>query len=142
MFYYIFNAGKDDMDILIFKTVNEERFRTLLENFDVLHNTYYIVMPRKEIALYDKGEKNVYYIGTDLNYINYNMIVKENEIPMLKFDEIWVLSSSHDRYYSYNEVYAIISGLRYKGFVYKVISGKCIEDFDIEKKFFRQCSII
>lgn len=112
------------MDILIFKTVNEERTKRLLNSIDTLNNRVYMIMPESEIGLYREEGLDIQYIGTDAKWIDYRTIMDEARIPDIMFHEVWVLSPDMNNIYTYPEVYAVISELRYRKICYKVIKKK------------------
>ena len=122
------------MDILIFKTVNEERTKQLLNSIDTLKNNVYIVMPESEISIYSGLGLNIHCIGTDEKYISYKTIMREARIPDIKFQEIWVLSPCYSNINTYWEVYAVISGLKYCRVYYKVIDKEEIVNYDLKKE--------
>ncbi len=109
------------MDILIFKTVNEERTKRLLCSIDTLNNCVYMIMPESEISIYSESGLHIQCIGTKGKYIDYRTIKREGRIPDIRFDEVWVLSPDIDNIYTYSEIYAVISELRYRKVCYKVI---------------------
>lgn len=122
------------MNILIFKTVNEERTRRLLYNTDTVKNTIYMVMPESEVGIYDGLGMSIHCIGTNKKYIDYKTVAEENKIPDIKFHEIWVLSPNYGNLYTYWEVYAVISELKYDRVFYKAIGKDRIESYDLEKE--------
>ncbi len=121
-------------DILIFKTINKQQMELVFKKISALHDNFYIVMPDKEINLYDKSDPNIQYIGTGKEYMDYHTLMQEAKIPDIKFHEIWVLSSSYDRLYSYYEVYAVIPELKYYKLKYLVIKDGKITIYDLEKE--------
>lgn len=122
------------MDILIFKTVNEERTKRLLNNIDTLNNNVYVIMPESEISIYKGLRLNIHCIGTKGKYIDYRTIRGENRIPDIVFHEVWVPSPDLNSIYTYGEVYAIISELRYQRAYYKEIKKDEIVTYDLEKE--------
>ncbi|MCM1231278.1 MAG: hypothetical protein NC489_14250 [Ruminococcus flavefaciens] len=122
------------MNILVFKTVNLNRMKKLLEHIDVLNNDFYIVVPQDEISYFESFNTNIHYISTKKAYMNCDTLIKENKIPNIMFHEIWILSSSYDVRYSYKEVYATVSHLKYSKIVYAVINGEEILYYNIGKE--------
>lgn len=122
------------MNILIIKTVNEERTKKLLHNIDLRANHVYIVLPENEIDIYSKIGSNIYCIGTSEKYIKYEVVKKENRIPELKFDEVWVPSPELCNMYTYWEAYTVISRLKYRKVYYKVITEEGIQTYDLRKE--------
>lgn len=122
------------MDILIFKTVNEERTKRLLNNIDTLNNNVYIIMPKSEIGIYNGLGLNIHCIGTDEKYISYTTLMKETRIPDIKFQEIWVLSPNYSNINTYGEVYAVISELKYSKVYYKVVNEGGIITYDLKQE--------
>lgn len=122
------------MNILIFKTVNEERTKKLLNNIDTLNNAVYMIMPKSEIDIYRELGLSVHYIGTNSKYIDYNTVIEEGQIPDILFHEIWVLSPSYSNIYTYGEAYALISELKYHKVYYKVIGEEEIETCDLSQE--------
>ncbi|MDE6845123.1 MAG: hypothetical protein K2J99_05075 [Lachnospiraceae bacterium] len=122
------------MNVLIFKTVNEERTKHLLGNIDTLNNNVYIVMPENETSIYNGLGLGIHCIGTKGKYIDYKTIMEENRIPDIKFHEIWVPSPDLNNIYTYWEVYAVISELRYCKAYYKVIRKDEIVTYDLNKE--------
>lgn len=119
------------MNILIFKTVNKERFSKILKNIYKSKNNYYILIPEADKGIYKSNRSNIYYISTDNAFMDYEILRMEKRIPNIKFHEIWVLSSSKDRIYTYTEVYALISELSYHKLIYKIIQENVIIDLDL-----------
>lgn len=128
------------MDILIFKTVNEERTKQLLNSIDTLNNNVYIIMPESEISIYRGLELHIHCIGTSEKYINYKTIMKEARVPDIKFQEIWVPSPYYSNINTYWEVYAIISELKYRRVYYKVIDKDKIIDYDLKEEGIFSCA--
>ena len=122
------------MNILIFKTVNEERTKQLLSSIDILNNTVYMVMPESEISIYSGLGLHIHCIGTKEKYIDYKTIMEEDRIPDIKFHEVWVLSPHLSNIYTYEEVYALISELKYCKVYYKAIGKDKIETYDLKNE--------
>lgn len=122
------------MNILIFKTVNEERTKRLLNSIDLLNHNVYIIMPESEISHYRETADNIYYIGTGEKYIDYNTLMKENRIPNIKFHEIWVPSPQISSIYTYWEAYTVISELKYSKVYYKVVNSGEIITYDLKQE--------
>ncbi len=122
------------MNVLVFKTVNAERMNTLLNEIRLLQCQFYIIMPESEISIFINENTNIHYIGTNDAYMNYDTVMKENRIPNIMFHEIWILSFSREVLYSYTEVYRIISKLKYKRIIYKVINANKIMDYNINQE--------
>ncbi len=124
------------MNILIFKTTGDQSFELLMRKIERTKDNYFIVLPKNLIKKFGKNSKRVRYIATELEYMDYITIMKENKIPKIKFDEIWVLSSAYDKLYSYTEIYAVISELSYRKICYKVIDKKEIQNFALKHSVF------
>lgn len=125
------------MNILIFKTVNEERTKQLLDCVDVMKHEVYVVMPESKISIYKRLGLNIHCIGTEKEYIDYSAVMEEGRIPDIKFHEVWVPSPDFKNIYTYPEVYAVISELRYNKVYYKEIKKNEIVTYDLKKeKFF------
>lgn len=125
------------MNILIFKTVNEERTKQLLDCVDVMKHKVYVVMPESKISIYKGLGLNIHCIGTDEEYIDYSTVMEEEKIPDIKFHEVWVPSPDFKNIYTYPEIYAIISELKYDKAYYKEIKENEIATYDLKKeKFF------
>lgn len=122
------------MNILIFKTVNEERTKALLDNADAFKHNVYIIMPESEIGIYKETWSNIHYIGTGGKYIDYNTLMKENRIPDIKFHEIWVPSPQISSIFTYGEAYAVISELKYSKVYYKVVNRGEIITYDLKQE--------
>ncbi len=128
------------MNILIFKTVNEERTKKLLHSIDTLTNHVYMVLPESEICIYSEPELNIQCIGTSGKYIKYETIIEEHRIPDLRFHEVWVLSSDPGNMYTYREVYTVISELKCRKILYKVINEDGILTYDLRKEIIFSCT--
>ncbi|MDE6386810.1 MAG: hypothetical protein K2L82_03250 [Lachnospiraceae bacterium] len=122
------------MDILIFKTVNEERTKRLLSSIDTLNNRVYMIMPESEISIYSGAGWNIQCIGTKEKCIDYGTIMEEDRIPDIMFHEVWVLSPDINSIYAYSEIYAVISELRYRKVCYKVIKKDEIVTYNLNKE--------
>lgn len=122
------------MAILIFKTVSEQRMEILLNEISVLHDDFYIIVPRKELSNYKSQDSKIHYITTNERYMDYHILMKEVKIPDIKFNEIWVLSSSYEYLYTYYDVYAVIAKLRYSKLKYVVINDGKFTMYDLKKE--------
>lgn len=122
------------MNILIFKTVNEERTKRLLHHMDTQNHTVYMILPQDEVDVYSGLGLPVHCIGTNGKYIDYKSVMREGKIPDIKFHEIWVPSPSCRNLYTYWEVYAIISKLKYGKVYYKEIGEEEIITYDLKKE--------
>lgn len=109
------------MNILIFKTANESRMKLLMEGLDRKSNHIYLVLPEKDKRNYERKYENIRCIATGRDYIEYKTIMSEKRIPDIRYEQIWVPSSFKDNYYSFGEVYAVISELKYDTMVW--VSG-------------------
>jgi len=108
----------------------------VLKSLDVEQNRYYIILPEDEIINYERHVENIKYIGTKLGYMDYGILMQEGKIPRMKFDEVWVLSISYDKRFSYTEVYAVISKVKFRYLIYKVIDGNQIKTYEIKNQVF------
>lgn len=122
------------MAILIFKTVNEQRMEILLKEISVLHDDFYIIVPSKELSNYKSQDSKIHYITTNEKYMDYYILMNETKIPDIKFHEIWVLSSSYDYLYTYYDIYAVITKLKYFKLNYVVINDGEIKMYDLNKE--------
>ncbi len=110
------------MKLLIFMTANEQRMRRLL-NEQKSHEIY-LVLPESKKRSMKELYPNIHLIGTKKEYMDYPTLVKEDRIPHICYDEIWVPSSAEDNLYGYAEVYAIVCELKYRKLIWVSGSGK------------------
>lgn len=122
------------MNILIFKTVNDDRTKRLLNSIDTAKNSVYMLMPKSEIDIYNGLGLNIHYIGTNGKYIDYETVMEEDQIPDIKYHEIWVLSPDYSNIYTYWKVYFVISELKYCKVYYKEINKDKIVTYDLTKE--------
>lgn len=93
-----------------------------------------MIVPESEIGLYREAGFDIQYIGTDAKWINYRTIMDEARVPDIMFHEVWVLSPDENNIYTYPEVYAVISELRYCKICYKVIKKNEIVTYNLNKE--------
>ena len=107
------------MKILVFKTVNENNLKRILEGVSLNNAQIDMVLPEKEISFWKTRYPQIHLIGTGSDYMHYPTLKRENKIPARKYDEVWILFSSRDRFYTYGHVYAAIMDIRFRRLVLK-----------------------
>ncbi len=106
------------MNVLIFKTTNEKRLEEILKWLNKKENQIFLVLPHKGAEQYKRQYKAPILIETDMEYMDYHALKKENRIPNLCFDEVWVPSSFIDDFFSFGDIYAILTEIRYKKMIW------------------------
>lgn len=106
------------MNILIFKTTNGKRLDEILERMDRKKNRIFLVLPYDEAEIYRRKYKTITIIKTGKRYMDYCVLKKENGIPKVCFDEVWIPSSFTDDFFSFGDVYATLTELRYKKMIW------------------------
>ena len=112
------------MNILIFKTANDKKMYTLLDQLAWDEHKVFLVLSHADEDAYKSKYEKLSTISTEKTYIEYSTILQEKKIPDLLYDEIWVPSSFESNYYGFGEVYAIISRLKYGALVWISGSGR------------------
>lgn len=110
------------MKLLIFMTANEQRMQKLLD--EQKDNEIYLVLPESKKGRMQGLFPGIHLIGTDKEYMDYDTLMQEDQIPHICYDEIWVPSSVENNIYNYAEVYALVCELKYRKIIWVSGSGK------------------
>lgn len=110
------------MKLLIFMTANVQRMQSLLD--EKKDNEIYLVLPESKKEKIQGQFPKICLIGTDMEYMDYDTLMREDRIPHIFYDEIWVPSSREGNVYNYAEVYALACELKYQKLIWVSVSGK------------------
>lgn len=109
--------------IIIFSTAAHEKVNSALKESDSENNKVYFVVPQSKCACYAQEYKNITYITTEREYMDYLTLMSEKRIPDIQYDEAWVPSSQQNNMYAFGDVYAVIDELNCKKTVWIASDG-------------------
>lgn len=109
--------------ILIFASATDVRMDEVIRDAKRQYKNIYLVVQKKRADRYRKSFKFLNIIETDADYIDYKMIKKENKIPAISYDAVWIPSSFEDNLSSFGEVISIAITVKNKKVMWKGANG-------------------
>ncbi len=112
------------MNILVFRTTNDERLCKILQQASKHSNNVSLVLPVKKYKFYKRQYPEITCIPTQKDYMDYDTLLLEKENYRKCYDEAWVPSSHENNEYTFGEVYNFLEELRCKRIIWISPTGK------------------
>lgn len=112
--------------VLIFASATDARMYEIIREAKEAYEKIYLVVQSRRADEYRNRYKFLHIIETKADYIEYKMIKKENEIPTIMYDTVWIPSSFENNMSSFGEVIAMAITVKSKKIIWKGAKGNDI----------------
>lgn len=102
--------------ILIMCTTNRIVVGNIIDSYK--QDTVYLLIPESQLDYWKKEKPKLNCITTEPDYMDYNVLKKENKLVEMYFDTI-IIPSSTTNIFSFGDVIAFVSDLKAKEVIWK-----------------------
>lgn len=115
------------MNIFIFASATNNRIREELDELEPGEDNIYLLISKSRAEYFYDNYKSIHIIEFDKKYISYKFIKSAGIISDMPWDIIIVPSSLPNNIYSFGEVYALMTEMKYKRMIWKGSDGTIYE---------------